>query len=380
MMRKHARPARSFRVGILGAGFISDLHIAALKTLPFVEVCAVCDQASGKAALTGERWNIPQVYSSLREMLEKSSLDVIHILLPPDRHFEAALACLEAGVDIFLEKPLATSSEECETLVRTSSRLERRAGVNHNARYHPALERLKTAIRAWRLGRVQHVAATINLPLRQLSQGQHDHWMFRDPGNIVLEQAPHPLSQIQLLVGNVESVSALASGRRLLNTGQPFYSTWQISMGCERGSAQCSLSFGGGFPVSTLQVIGEDAAAFVDLRTNRVQISEQTRFLEPVDHLLDGVRNGLGAMRQSAGNFVDYGLSFLKLKAPNDPFFAGIRGSIRGFYEALREGSVLPVNLEQASAVITACERIVHSAGGERLNHTDIAREIAHAG
>ncbi len=151
-------------------------------------------------------------------------------------------------------------------------------------------------------------------------------------------------------------------------------------MVCERGSAQCSLSFGGGFPVSTLQVTGEDAVAFVDLRTNRVQISEQTRFLEPVDHLLDGVRNGSAAMRQGAENFVNYGLSFLKLKASNDPFFAGIRASVRAFYEALREGSPLPVDLEQASAVITACERIVHSAGGERLNYTDISKEIAHAG
>ena len=346
------------RVGILGAGFISDHHLWALQSVPGVRVTAVCDTDGPRALKVQKRWGVPRVFESLPALLNSGQVDVVHILLPPPLHTSSALACMEAGCDVFLEKPVATSVAECEDLKRTSALLGRIAGINHNARFHPALLRLVEMIRKCRLGAVQHVIACLNVPLRQLAAGQHSHWMFQTPGNIVLEQAPHPLSQIQLLLGDVQDVSSMPSGRITLNSGVPFYDNWQISMRCLRGTAQCFLSFGKGFWDSWLYAIGEDGAAFVDLRRNTLRFAEKTRFLEPADHLWNVFRGAGASAQDGLRNFTDYVLAFLRLAPQKDPFYTTIGNSISAFYRARANGLPVPVTLEQGCEIIRACELI----------------------
>ena len=352
------------RVGIAGAGFITDFHIRALKTLP-LEIAAVCDPKADRAAATQRKWNLPASYGGLGEMLAEANLDIVHILAPPSLHKAAALQCLEAGVDVFLEKPAAVNTAECEELRAAAARYGRKIGVNHNAVFHPAFRRVVAAVQDCRLGAVQHVFACVNVPLRQLQAGQHGHWMFQKPGNIVLEQGPHPLSQIFTLAGNMEQCSVLASGAVQLNSGVWFYDTWQISMVCERATAHCFLSFGKDCLDNWVHVIGEDAAATADLRRNVVRIAEKTRFMEPVDNYLVTRRGGKDMLAQGFGNLKDYIFGFLGLTPPADPFTAGMRGSIQAFHNAWRSGAPLPVSLTEATEVIRACELI--DAGRGRL-------------
>jgi predicted dehydrogenase len=187
--------------------------------------------------------------------------------------------------------------------------------------------------------------------------------MFQKPGNIVLEQAPHPLSQIFTLTGNLQQCSVLTSGAVQLNTGVWFYDTWQISMLCERATAHCFLSFGKDCLDNWVHVIGEDAAATADLRRNVLRITEKTRFMEPVDNYLVTRRGGRDMLAQGFANLKDYSAGFLGLKPPADPFTAGMRGSIQAFHDAWRRGASLPVSLADATEVIRACERIPIEAG-----------------
>jgi predicted dehydrogenase len=100
-----AKPARR-RVALLGAGYIADWHALALQSVAGVELVAVCDRYTAKADALARKFRIAQVYSSLEEMLAAETLDAVHVLTPPDRHFEAARAVLEAGVSVFVEKPM----------------------------------------------------------------------------------------------------------------------------------------------------------------------------------------------------------------------------------------------------------------------------------
>jgi len=350
------------RVGILGAGYISDFHIQALQGLPDVEIAAVCDCDGGRALAQQRRWKIPLSYDAPERMLRDGKVDTVHVLSPPAQHAATALACLEAGCDVFLEKPAGVGRAECNELVRAARDSRRVLGVNHNARFHPAFRRLLAEIREWRLGGIQHVTACVNVPLRQLAGGQHGHWMFREPGNIVLEQAPHPLSQIQMLVGDTLETSALATGRRELNTGATFYDTWQVSLECAGGTAQCFLSFGRECADNWLHVIGQDGTAFADLRRNTVQLTGKSRFMEPLDHFREGMGWMHAAGQQALANLSDYCLAFLRLVPSRDPFIAGMRGSVAAFYEALRAGVPPPTDMEQAAGVIATCEDIANAA------------------
>src|SRR5262249_10330909 len=154
---------------------------------------------------------------------------------------------------------------ECDELIQLAERKHLHLGVNHNAVFHPAFQRLLADIKAGKLGRVEHVVSTNNLPLAQLEAGEHDHWMFRQTTNVLFEQGPHPLSQICELLGDVERVGVMTSARRTLRTGTPFESTWQMSLACRRGTADLFLSFGRTFPEAFLHAIGQDGSAHVDL-------------------------------------------------------------------------------------------------------------------
>ena len=346
------------RVAILGAGFISDFHIRALRETPGAELVAICDSDASKATAAARRWAIPNCYRSVEEMRAGAAVDVVHVLVPPPHHATASLACLQAGWDLFLEKPLAATAAESREIKLAAEAQGRYAGVNHNALFHPAFQALIARIQSGDLGAVQHVTACVNVPLRQLVAGQHGHWMFQKPGNIVLEQAPHPLSQIQFLVGNFLSLESLPSGRMRLNTGSAFFDTWQVSGICERGTAQCHLAFGKEYFDSWLHVIGQDAVAMVDLRRNTLRVTGKTRFMEPVENLRLGWSNALSEARQATGNLSDYCLGFLKLKSAADPFYRGMRDSIRAFYDARARQAPAPASMSQALAVIEACEAI----------------------
>ncbi len=352
---------QKLRTGVLGAGFIADFHLRALQRLPQVDVVAVCDSDLRKAEDLCARWRIRAAYSRLSEMIE-SGVQVVHVLVPPTAHAAAAAACLAAGCHVFLEKPAAVDSRECRDLALAAAHYDRHVGINHNFIYHPAFQRAVDAIRRWVLGQVEHVVAVVNVPLRQLNSGQHGHWMFQKPGNIVLEQMPHPLSQIYFLLGAPREIDAMRSGARLLRTGAPFFDTWQVSMRCERGTAQCFLSVGREYHDSWVQIIGQDGSAVVDLRRNTFRLTGKTRFVEPIDHFCATAGAGLRMAGQGLRNLAGYSLAFVGLKESRDPFLMGMQGSIAAFYGALSRGEAPPVDIGQGTAIVAACETVARTA------------------
>src|ERR1039458_2405230 len=110
-------PGAKRRVALLGAGYIADWHAKSIATVANVELVAICDTVLPRAQALARKYGVPQAYGSLEELLAKEKLDAVHILLPPDRHFTAARAILEAGVNVFLEKPMCDNAADCDELV-----------------------------------------------------------------------------------------------------------------------------------------------------------------------------------------------------------------------------------------------------------------------
>ncbi len=346
------------RVAILGAGFISDFHVRALQQLDCVELVAICDADAAKAQTVARTWNIAGAFSNAETMIREARVDAVHILVPPSMHATTAVSCLEAGCDVFLEKPMAVSTAECEKISNAAERTGHIVGVNYNAIFQPAFGRAVKMIRDRRIGRVQHVTAFLNVPLRQLNAGQHSHWMFAEPGNIVLEQGPHPFAQIQLLLGSIQNVSSMPGSPVRLKTGGDFYDAWHISMTCERGTAQCYLSFGKGFFDSWIHVAGEDGTLLVDLPRNTVRLQEKSRFMEPVDNFLVTTKSAIATVGQASNNLMNYALGFLKLRQGTDAFYQSMAGSIRAWHESRLFGTAWPGTLQQGREVVKVCEAV----------------------
>ena len=187
-------------VAIVGAGYIADFHLAALRALPGVEVRAICDLNGALAARYARAHGIPRSYSQLDEMLRQEQLDVVHVLTPPHVHARNGQQVLAAGVDALIEKPLCHSAEDCQTLTQQATDAGRALGVSHNFLFYPIYERLVSDVQEGRLGQIDQVDIVWNKELGQLRGGPFNAWMLQTPTNILFEVAPHSLAHVIHLV------------------------------------------------------------------------------------------------------------------------------------------------------------------------------------
>ncbi len=354
--------ARRTRVALAGAGFIADIHLAALRELPSVELVALCDVDLERARALAARSGVP---AAVRTIAELAGLrpDAVHLCVPPDRHASCARECLELGLSVLVEKPLALSTPE----VRALGALARERGVllavNHNSRFHPAFVRLLERARSGEIGRIEHVQVQLSVPLRQLDARDFSHWMFREPRNIVFEQAPHPFTQVAELIGRPLTVDARVLEMRELRPGQSFPARWSIAARAERGTAELGFAFGATFPRSTLTVLGSDGALEADLHRNLLTEERKTQWLDFFDAYLAGARRSSALRADARANLWAYLRQTLRLGPRRDAFFVSMRDSIRSFHEALsgtaRAGAAPPADVEAAGFVIEWCEACV---------------------
>lgn len=316
------------RVCLVGAGVIARTHADILARMPGTTVTAVVDPdraaASRLAAGFGAR-----CYADVAALLEADLPDAAHVLVPPDLHAAVALPLLRAGVAVLVEKPLAASAAEARGLVAAGGRL----GVNQNFLHHPAFLRLKRAIRS--LGPLRAVDCVFHVPLRQLAARQFGHWMFRQPKNLLLEQAVHPLSQILDLIGPARG--DLRPGPAVeIAPGIPFHASAHIALD-GAAPAQMQFAVGRSFPVWRLTALCDDGVAEADMLADRCTVHRRTRWLEPVDTLLGGLAAAAQVAGQSVRNAGAYTASLMKLRDRADPFYLSMKGSIEAFHAGRRD-------------------------------------------
>src|SRR5579871_5409388 len=107
---------KKFRVGLVGAGYVSQHHLRALKKLDYVEVAALCDSNLDRARKRAKEAGITRACGSLDE-LEPERLDVVHILTPPASHCALAVQALKMGCHVLVEKPMAPSVDQCDRMM-----------------------------------------------------------------------------------------------------------------------------------------------------------------------------------------------------------------------------------------------------------------------
>jgi len=91
------------KAALIGAGQIARQHLTCLKSLPGVELTAVCDQSPATAEAAAERYDIRAWFTDHRDMLEKARPDVVHVTTPPTSHFGLAMDSFDAGAHVIVE-------------------------------------------------------------------------------------------------------------------------------------------------------------------------------------------------------------------------------------------------------------------------------------
>ena len=177
------------RIALLGCGRIAQrFHLPVLTSLQGVELSAVAEPEIDGCDAVRSLAPRASLFPDYRSLLASSQLDAAVICLPPALHADAAVACFEQGLHVYLEKPLATTSEDGERVVAAWKQAGTTGVVGFNYRFHPLVIELRTAIRSGILGELVGAQATFSSSPRALPKWKR----CRDSGGgALLDLASH---------------------------------------------------------------------------------------------------------------------------------------------------------------------------------------------
>jgi predicted dehydrogenase len=204
------------KVGIVGAGVITGhKHLPSWKLVKNAEVVALCDQRESLAKELATKYGVQQTYVDMGKMLANEKLDIVDICTPPLSHHSLAIQAMEAGVNVLMEKPLATTVKEADEMISAS----KKAGVTlctlHQNLFNPAVVKAKRLVENGSLGELINVTVQTFEPNNGYICANKNHWSHSLPGGIFCEILPHPIYLIQAFLRKAKSTCTMS--RRLGN-------------------------------------------------------------------------------------------------------------------------------------------------------------------
>jgi predicted dehydrogenase len=151
-----------FKWGLAGYGDLSEKRIApALRDNAKSTLTGVWGRQFARTKDFAERHQIPGAYQSLDELL-KSGIDGLYICTPTASHFKYAMAVLQRGIHVIIDKPMAASADECEQLVQAAEDNNVKLAVAFYLRFHPKMQKVKQLIDEGALGKITWVNIVCN--------------------------------------------------------------------------------------------------------------------------------------------------------------------------------------------------------------------------
>jgi len=196
------------RVAVVGIGMMGRNHARVYADLPEVELVAVVDADETQARKAGAQFHVPY-YTDYLKMIDQEKPSAVSVVVPTSLHFPVVKDLLEAGCNVLVEKPIASTLSEGEELVKIAQQFDRVLMVGHIERFNPAIVELKRRLKDGELGRIFqiHTRRLGPFPTR-----------VQDVG-VIMDLAPHDLDIMRYLTGS-EVSRVYAETKREVHTSQ----------------------------------------------------------------------------------------------------------------------------------------------------------------
>ena len=148
------------RIGVIGAGAIAQLaHLPVLGKMRGARLVAVCDNDRPKARALADRFDIPDVYTDIEDLLEENELQAVVVATPNHLHEPHVLSAIAAGKDVLCERPLALTAKGVERIISAAARAGRKVFVANNHRFRSDVQALAGFLRGGELGKLTGIRA-----------------------------------------------------------------------------------------------------------------------------------------------------------------------------------------------------------------------------
>lgn len=190
------------KIAIIGCGKIADQHAEQIKWIPGCEIVAVCDQEPLMAKQFFERFQAKQYFTDPKKLLNDKKPDVVHITTPAQSHFELGKICLEAGANVYMEKPFTLNSQEAKSLIDIALKKKLKITVGHNVQFNNVSKRMRSIVKSGYLGSQPfHMESIYGYDLGDRSYaaallGDKRHWVRTLPGKLAHNIISHGVCRI----------------------------------------------------------------------------------------------------------------------------------------------------------------------------------------
>jgi len=362
---------KKFKVGIVGLGKVAHLHAQALREIPGAEFTAGCSRSLKKAESFVKEYGA-RPYDNISEMVRDSGLDLVIICTPHPNHLDPTIEALEAGAHVLVEKPLASTLQDCDEMIKTAKKVNRKLGVISQRRWYPPTLRVKQAMDEGKIGKP--VLGTINmLGWRDEKYYQSDEWRGKwalEGGGVLVNQAPHQLDLFCWLMGPIDEVYGHWD-----NLNHPYIEVEDTALAIVKfksgalGNIIVSNSQKPGI-FGKIQVHGENGASV------GVQTEGGAMFIAGMAPILEPPVNDLWTIPGEEGKLDEFTREDNELFEKVEPTVYFIRLQIEEYLDALEKGRDPLVNGEEGRRTVELFTAIYRSARDNKPVKFPLSPEI----
>jgi predicted dehydrogenase len=181
---------KTINVGLVGSGFVSDIHAQSLRQVPDARILAVASPTPGNAEAFARRGEIPHAFTDYKKLLEMPEIDMVVIGAPNDLHAEITLAAAAAGKHVVCEKPLSMTIAEADAMVAGCRKANVKLMYAEELCFAPKYVRLKELADSGALGEIHLVKQS------EKHDGPHSPWFWdvtRSGGGVTMDMGCHAL-------------------------------------------------------------------------------------------------------------------------------------------------------------------------------------------
>jgi predicted dehydrogenase len=203
------------KVAILGAGFITDIHMESYhRFVPNAEVVAVYARKMEKAEAFAKKHNIPQAFCDLDKIINDSGCEVVDICLPNYQHAEACIAAARAGKHVIIEKPLAVTLEEADAMIAECKKAGVKLMYAEELCFAPKYERVRQMVNEGAIGEIYMLKQS------EKHSGPHTDWFYDincAGGGVLMDMGCHAIGWFRWMLNNKKAVSVYATMATVLH-------------------------------------------------------------------------------------------------------------------------------------------------------------------
>ncbi len=255
---------KKIRVGVVGLGNMGKHHVRNYNEIETAELVAVCDLQQTLVDSFSEKYGC-KGYTSLDTFLENETVDAINITAPTIYHYPIAKQILSKGINVFIEKPIADTTEKAKELIELAKQNGAVLMVGHIERFNPAVQMLKSIIDQGDLGKITSlISKRVGAFPAQIKDA-----------NVIIDLAVHDIDIFSFMLGK-QPDKIFGNAGRALNDGREDYAEILLTYGDQNGMMQ--VNWITPIRIRSLSVTGTKGYAELNYMTQELKVYESNYY------------------------------------------------------------------------------------------------------